>query len=150
METRAGSWSVDRGAHIQAFTFKLSRTDLSIYFFRWFELLRSRSVACCACVQIRFSSGAGTLSCVVCCVYCWLVGWLVGWLVRSFVRSFVRWASCRPPRPESKHFDTCKTKAQFGAKGTTQRAIHHTKKVKKRNLRFLKNIPRENLFPLRF
>ena len=37
------------------------------------------------------------------------------------------------PRRESKHVDTRKTKAQIWAKGTTQRAIHHTKKIK-RNL----------------
>ena len=36
------------------------------------------------------------------------------------------------PRPESKHNDTCKTKAQIWARRTTQRAIHHTNK--KRNL----------------
>ena len=38
------------------------------------------------------------------------------------------------PRPESKHVDTCKTKAQMCAKGTTQRAIHHTKKKKTKSV----------------
>ena len=51
------------------------------------------------------------------------------------------------PRLESKHVDTSKTKMEIWAEGTTQRAIR-TKKNKM--CKFQKNVPRENLFPLRF
>ena len=49
------------------------------------------------------------------------------------------------PRPESKHVDTYKTKAQIWAKGTTERAIHRTKKRKNDICNSKKNIPREKL-----
>ena len=66
--------------------------------------------------------------CCVCVVCCCLVGWLVGLRVvlQELEQDDVEVVA---PRPESKHVETCKTKAQIWAKGTTQRAIHRTKKT---------------------
>ena len=101
IETPSRSRSVAWQVHIQAFYKKLSRSRSVVWrtHIRAFTFLLvwtlQITVGCllCMCPSIRFSPGAGTLSCVVCCVACcWLVGcrgWLVCWLVG--------WASCRPP-----------------------------------------------------
>ena len=59
-------------------------------------------------------------------------------------------ASCRRPTMRSSHHarrpsivDTCKTKAQIRAKGTTERAIHRTTR-KMKSVTPKKKVPREN------
>ena len=55
--------------------------------------------------------------CCVCCVL--LAGWLVGWKVglRVVLQELEQGdVEVIAPRPESKHVDTCKTKAQIWGK----------------------------------